>query len=202
MSSIDEINTGYLDSILKEEYEKRLNTETGASVSIRMFEKLKNSNKFLEALFDKDNLKKLFQNDKKYYIFFDDLERCTMDLSILLGYINHLTEQENNNVIVIANENEMGKSRIQSNLEQKYMVSLLANKLEVQEPNLFNLENNSKITEVKTVGQLLNKTDAFFNNDIEFIYKNFKEKTFGKTITFLSKIETIYDLKIKEMNDC
>ena len=201
MSTIDDINRYYLDSIFEEEYIKRLKTEKGVKISMKMFELIKNSNRVFDIFLNKEDLKKFLRKDKSYYIVLDDLERCNIDLSVLLGFINNLTDQENNNVIVIANENELGKLSTKSDLEQKYIVSLLADKIEVDEPNFLNLSGkDNKFTEIKTLKQLNLKTDAIFNNDINFIYKNFKEKTFGKTITYLSNIDEIYDESIQNLS--
>lgn len=199
MSNIDDINRYYIDCILKEEYVKRLKTKKGVNISMKMFDVVKNSSKFFEAFLNKEDIKNLIQNDKKHYIVLDDLERCTIELSVLLGFINYLTEEENHNVIVIANENEIGKSTTKSDLEQKYIVSLLAKSIEIAEPSLFNKDN--KFSEIKDINQLNLKTDAIFNNDTNYLYKNFKEKTFAKTITFYSDIDIIYDLKIEKLEE-
>ena len=43
------------------------------------------------------------------------------------------------------------------------------------------------------------KTNAIFNeSDKNYVYLSFKEKTFGKTITFFSKIDLIFTEKINE----
>lgn len=199
MSNIDDINKYYIDCILREIYIKRLKTKKGMNISMKMFEVIKNSNKVLEILLNKEDIKELIQNDNKYYIILDDLERCTIELSVILGFINNLTEQESHNVIVIANENEIGKSSTKSDLEQKYIVSLLAKNIEIVEPSLFN--KDIKFSDIKDVKQLNLKTDAIFNNDTNYIYKNFKEKTFAKTITFFSDINVIYDEKIDKLNE-
>lgn len=198
MSNIDDINRYYIDCILKEIYIKRLKTNKGINISMKMFEVIKNSNKVLDVFLDKQDIKDLIQKDNKYYIILDDLERCSIELSVILGFINNLTEQESHNVIVIANENEIGKSTTKSDLEQKYIVSLLAKSIEIAEPSLFNKDN--KFTDIKDVKQLSLKTDAIFNNDTNYIYKNFKEKTFAKTITFYSDIDIIYDEKIEKLD--
>lgn len=58
------------------------------------------------------------KTDKGRVIFvFDDLERCSMEISKLLGYINHLVEFQNRKVILIANE--------ESILSEKYQTDYL-----------------------------------------------------------------------------
>lgn len=168
MSTTENIDTYYIDSILKEEYIKRFPKKVGANASIKLFEVLKKSNTILDVLMNKKDFTSIFQKNRNYYIVLDDLERCTIDLPVLLGFINHLTEQKNNNVLVIANENEIGKSNVKSDIAQKYITSLLAKNIEIEEPILFNKDN--KFSDIKTLDQLNLKSDAIFNNDINWCY--------------------------------
>lgn len=46
---------------------------------------------------------------ESHILIFDDLERCPMEISELLGYINHFVEHQNLKVILIANEEEINK---------------------------------------------------------------------------------------------
>lgn len=56
------------------------------------------------------NLPEYLTNTSEYLLVFDDLERSTMDLEILLGYINHYVEHQGHKVIVLANEDEILKA--------------------------------------------------------------------------------------------
>jgi len=53
------------------------------------------------------NLPKHLKNIDKSILIFDDLERCNVDISSLLGYINHFVENQNMKVVLIANEDEL-----------------------------------------------------------------------------------------------
>jgi len=53
------------------------------------------------------NLKDMFPSPKDCLIVFDDLERCSIPVVDILGYINSFVEHENVKVIVIANEKEI-----------------------------------------------------------------------------------------------
>jgi KAP family P-loop domain len=44
------------------------------------------------------------RNIDKSILIFDDLERCKVEISSLLGYINYFVEQQEMKVIIIANE--------------------------------------------------------------------------------------------------
>jgi len=46
-------------------------------------------------------------NTENFVLVFDDLERCTIPICDLLGYINHFVEQNGYKVILVANEEEI-----------------------------------------------------------------------------------------------
>lgn len=50
---------------------------------------------------------KMFQEISQYIIFFDDLERCMISITELLGYINELVEHKNVKTLLIANEDKI-----------------------------------------------------------------------------------------------
>ena len=52
--------------------------------------------------------------NQNFVIVFDDLERCTIELSNLLGIINWFVEHQNCKVVVIAHD-----EKIQENLQEK-----------------------------------------------------------------------------------
>lgn len=56
---------------------------------------------------DKDVIKDL--KDKDFILVFDDLERCSIPIEVMLGYINHLVEHNRLRVIILANEKEIQK---------------------------------------------------------------------------------------------
>ncbi len=53
-------------------------------------------------------------NTDNYILVFDDLERCSMNVADVMGYINHFVEHQGYKVIVLANEEEIIK------LNEKY----------------------------------------------------------------------------------
>jgi hypothetical protein len=55
------------------------------------------------------NLPEYLRNTDKAILIFDDLERCKIDLSNILGYINYFVEHQDLKVILIANEDELLK---------------------------------------------------------------------------------------------
>jgi len=50
-----------------------------------------------------------YKNAENAVLIFDDLERCSIPVENILGYINHFVEHQNHRVIVIANEEEIIK---------------------------------------------------------------------------------------------
>jgi hypothetical protein len=59
-------------------------------------------------------------NTKDYILIFDDLERCSIDIINLLGYINYFVEQQSYKVILIANEEELIKNEKELEKTKKY----------------------------------------------------------------------------------
>ncbi|MGD1873485.1 MAG: P-loop NTPase fold protein [Mastigocoleus sp.] len=55
------------------------------------------------------NIPEYLKNTDKSILIFDDLERCQIDISNLLGYINYFVEHDNLKVIIVANEDELLK---------------------------------------------------------------------------------------------
>lgn len=48
-------------------------------------------------------------NTENHILIFDDLERCSMDINNILGYINYFVEHQNYKAIIVANEEELDK---------------------------------------------------------------------------------------------
>ena len=61
-------------------------------------------------------------SDSKYVIVFDDLERCSMPIVDMLGYINSFVEHKQKRVIIIANEEEIRETVAANDGAKKYTV--------------------------------------------------------------------------------
>ena len=69
---------------------------------------------------DSLNMKKLFNLRRSNITYiFDDLERCSMPLEDILGYINTFVEYDHCNVLIIANEEEIRKKYLKENNESQ-----------------------------------------------------------------------------------
>lgn len=55
------------------------------------------------------NLPEYLKNTSGLVLIFDDVERCSIEISDLLGYINHFVEHQDYKVILVANEVELEK---------------------------------------------------------------------------------------------
>ncbi|MDY0180351.1 P-loop NTPase fold protein [Aliarcobacter skirrowii] len=58
-------------------------------------------------------------NTRDYILIFDDLERCSINIINLLGYINFFVEHQSYKVILIANEEELEKTEKYSQIKEK-----------------------------------------------------------------------------------
>ena len=58
-------------------------------------------------------------NTKDYILIFDDLERCSINIINLLGYINFFVEHQSYKVILIANEEELEKTDKYTQIKEK-----------------------------------------------------------------------------------
>ena len=66
----------------------------------------------LERIFGDFDYSTYIKNNaiKKYVIIFDDFERCKIEISELLGFINRFIEEKNIKVIIVGNEEEIENS--------------------------------------------------------------------------------------------
>ena len=140
---------------------------------------------------DPDDLNEIINKidfDKsKIIIIFDDLERAGMEINEVLGVINLYVECQKMKVIIIANENEIGSSRISTNLPQKFSVA--------SSPSI-SLEGKTSISDINTnivysYDELIKRTKILFSNDI--IYNSIKEKLIGLTVTINADFYQLYD---------
>lgn len=124
---------------------------------------------------------------KDSIIIFDDLERCEIEVNQTLGFINNLVEHNNIKVILVANENEIGKMNVPKDLPQKYLVALNEN---VNVDGISTSKNDDKGKESFTKEQLIQRTDKLFAEDL--LYDKVKEKLIGLTIYYHSDINSIF----------
>lgn len=152
------------------------------------------------------------RNSKNYILIFDDIERCEMPITELLGYINEFVEHKSMKTIIIANEKEILKKKMYSNNELKYLVAenkMLDIPIEKNRiDDIFYKNNKLEKDEDKKINieELDKRVEKIFGEDL--LYSQIKEKLIGITIFYVpdlkSVLETIIDEEIsnQKVKEC
>ncbi|BAY87975.1 hypothetical protein NIES267_75170 (plasmid) [Calothrix parasitica NIES-267] len=173
------------------------------------------------------NLLEYLKNTDKSILIFDDLERCQIDISNLLGYINYFVEHDDLKVIIVANEDELFKrdsnDSISDNSSNSYKIikEKLIGKtfgvsldLESALVNFISIVNNSnagkflskKIELIETLYQKANYKNLRCLRqiilDFDRIYKVLPEKAKGKPeiLQDILKVLMAFSIEIKRGN--
>lgn len=130
---------------------------------------------------------------KDVVICFDDLERCTIPINEFFGFTNNLVEHCNCKVIILADENNIGKIYANTNLENKYLTVLTGNRMVVEhigngtrgEKKTLDKKADGEITveEVKKLNEILYSEN--------YLYKDIKEKVIGKTLFYYPVLKDV-----------
>jgi len=115
---------------------------------------------------------------KNWFICFDDFERSCLPINEVLGFINQLVEHNHCKVIILTNEEEIGRNALNQNIEEKYSIALKGKEIKFSCESDKSEDKTSKIT----IEQLKDRTKEIFNENV--IYKAIKEKVVGFTIKF------------------
>lgn len=137
-----------------------------------------------------DKLLKHLYKLEHIIIFFDDLERCSLNINIVLGYINELVEHNNVKVILIADEEKIGKLNYNEHLELKYIATQNNLVYYETEPNK-TVRNFGKTQQNKlTIDEIKERADKLFG--VNMHYNEIKEKLIGKTIYYKPNLDKVY----------
>ncbi|PFJ21938.1 hypothetical protein COI92_30140 [Bacillus anthracis] len=120
-----------------------------------------------------------FLNFTETVLCFDDLERASIDINEVLGYINNFVEHDGIKVILIANENEIEAKLNDKNAELKMLTTCFY----TDKKGEFNQKDSSDSDQKQTsINDLIkrNLKDLFQKKNE---YKRIKEKLIGKTLT-------------------
>ena len=133
------------------------------------------------------NLKEL-KRIKDIVLCFDDLERCTIPVNEVLGFVDNVIEHCGCKVIILADEENIGKIYANSNVELKYMSLLMGGrKLITSDDNRPTDDNAITIEELKALNESL--------YSINYFYKDIREKVIGKTLPYFPSLrETILEV--------
>ncbi|MBR5177841.1 MAG: hypothetical protein IKW90_03440 [Lachnospiraceae bacterium] len=146
-----------------------------------------------------------FLENHDMVVCFDDFERCTISLNEILGFINNLTEHCNCKVIILADENNIGKIYANTNLEAKYQ-TILSGKTLVKDDKKDNYSKgintarkDSNIPSI-TIREVKDLNECLYSEN--YIYKDVKEKVIGKTLYYYPDMkEIILDIVLEKYKD-
>ncbi|MGD9623696.1 MAG: P-loop NTPase fold protein [Arcobacter sp.] len=126
-------------------------------------------------------------NAKGNILIFDDLERCSINIVDLLGYINNFVEHQSYKVILIANEEELEKTEKYTQIKEKLVGKTFEFKTDVDlayDSFLLELKNTNNIKE-----NILEKEKA---NILELFEKS-ESKNLRALRQILLDFERFYD---------
>ncbi|PDZ02651.1 hypothetical protein CON03_27825 [Bacillus cereus] len=120
-----------------------------------------------------------FLNFTNTVLCFDDLERASIDINEVLGYINNFVEHDGIKVILIANENEIEAKLNDKNSELKMLTTCFYTDAKGE----FNQKKdpNSHKEQIPINDLITRNLRDLFQKKNE--YKRIKEKLIGKTLT-------------------
>jgi hypothetical protein len=127
-------------------------------------------------------------NAKGNILIFDDLERCSINIVDLLGYINNFVEHQSYKVILIANEEEFKKSKKYTKIKEKLIGKTFEFKTDASsayDSFLTELENKKDVKE-----NILQK----YKNKILEIFKKSQCNNLRILRQGLLDFERLYDL--------
>lgn len=135
-----------------------------------------------------------FVTIKNNILIFDDLERCSLPVNEILGYINTFVEHEEMKVIIIANQKEIGKGTNLINQELKYLVAAHENisfEEKSQQDKILKQYTSSEKEEKPPVdiNEIKSRIDKLFGQDE--LYERVKEKLVGITIKYYPALQDV-----------
>lgn len=119
-----------------------------------------------------------FFNYSDTVLCFDDLERVSMSVDEVLGYINNFVEHDGIKVVIIGNEDEIADKLNDENRELKMLTTYFYLTKTEEDSHIPPQTQGEKILEHDLV---TNKLNDLFHKQNE--YKRIKEKLIGKTLT-------------------
>lgn len=155
--------------------------------------------------FDFGNISEVIEENidyKNMVICFDDLERCSIPINNLFGVINNLVEHCNCKVIIIADEDNIGKMYANTNVENKYMSILNGRKVKLDsnddKTQLYaKQKDKNEIFEDITIKDLKALNEKLYSEN--FIYKDIKEKVIGMSLRYDLDFEEEYDDVVEDV---
>lgn len=144
-----------------------------------------------------ENLFSFFIDYSDYYFIFDDLERCSININDVMGYMNYFVEQNNSKVIIIANEQEIRLAECQNNIELKYLIAI-QDKIDWPKKEQNKIDTNKNGIPLDIIE--LKKRNKYLFNENE-LYLQIKEKLIGKTISYRPNINEVVESVFEKFFD-
>lgn len=181
---------------------RRVNTIVGSAIGAVSKQLLNND--YSEDV--KNTIQEFLSKDNVIFIF-DDLERCSFDVCDALGYINNLVEHAECKVILVANEQEIGKWQMDINPEAKYMVAAnsdiniphVESQTEHMVSCLAGQNGKAKKDSKISLNELDERVDALFGTNERYIRT--KEKIIGLTIRYTPDLKAVFTNLIESRLD-
>lgn len=136
-------------------------------------------------------------NLKNYVLIFDDLERANLDINMCLAFINSFVEHHGIKVIIIANENEIGKIDFNKNYELK-LLSMMQSNVNYEDPEKKDFLGKKIDTSTPNVSTIKERVDHIY--EMNYNYRLIKEKLIGKTYKYIPNLDIIIDKLIDIYN--
>lgn len=148
-----------------------------------------------------------FLSIKNSILIFDDLERCDCSINEILGYINSFVEHEKMKVIIVANQEEIGKSVSEKGRELQYLVAASGRDIDFEPKKEQDAilqyyrsknenSNEEKHKEPIHVEQLTERVDMLFGKNPA--YEKIREKLIGITLYYSPDLEKIMQTLIHD----
>lgn len=175
----------YIDLRFKQSTDDKKNeTMESAKFILKSFLQIK-YNTDIDDILNNKKLDNIYQsidlNDK--LIIIEDLERCTIDIVEVLGYINSLVEQDGIKILIVANEDEIVKP--------------------IDAPIKPKKDNTNEKDENKEYEIKLEEYIRINQKHTEFVsrYLRIKEKTISDTIKFEPNLKDVFDNIVGNLNE-
>lgn len=117
------------------------------------------------------SLKDLANSAKDAVLIFDDLERCSIPVEKILGWINYFCEHQNHRTIIIANEKEIKKNKKYNEIKEKLIGRVFLITADASEA-LDSFIENINVISVKQF--LLEQKDTILNIYMASRYQNLR----------------------------
>lgn len=117
---------------------------------------------------------KKYINEKTVVIIFDDLERCRINISDLLGFINEYCENMGLKVIIVANEERLNKgTAYNDSIDENNIYAIIKEKLIARTVHFEGMYDEAIKNIIERYEESVNDYKLFLNENMDLIYDVF-----------------------------